>query len=273
VIVKERLGPFPGRLDVELLQRWAVATADPSIQAQAGLVAPAVSIVTQVWAAQEAARQDRPWQVLEQAARGGVHGAHDIVLQRPIAPGEQLQTSVEGHGSRTAGVNAAVTLRYVTTDVGGAVVAEQWWTTVLLGVTCDEVGERAPDHAFPEGARDRLIGVRTVSVDGEMTRRYAAVSGDWSPHHFEVEAAHRSGFERPFLHGLCTMALCAQSVVAIVAPDEAARVRRVALRFAAPMPVGEELRVEVFAAGELSYAFEASAAGATIVTQGRVELA
>jgi acyl dehydratase len=109
-------------------------------------------------------------------------------------------------------------------------------------------------------------------VDTDMARRYAEVSGDWSAHHFDVEAARRSGVERVFLHGLCTMALCAQGVVQLVAGGDPSRVRRVAVRFASPTFLGERLDVRLYDAGPLGYAFEADSAGATVITHGRAEL-
>jgi acyl dehydratase len=224
VILGTRCGPFEGCLDTGLLQRYAAATKDPSPVAQLGAVVPPVAIVTQIWAAENAGRAMLVPERIQRTCTGGVHGEHDVVLHRPIVPGEPLRTWVEGCGARPAGRNSLVTLRYVTRDAADLVVAEQWWTTVYLGVTCDPTGEAAPDHAFPVDARQLPIGTYTVDVDADMARRYADVSGDWSGHHFDAEAARRSGFDRVFLHGLCTMALCAQGVVELVAGGDPDRV-------------------------------------------------
>lgn len=272
VVLGSPVGAFPGRLDADLVRRYAAATKDPSATAQAGEAVPPVAVVTQIWEAQTAGREALVPEALVRSATGGVHGEHDVVLHRPIAPGERLRTTVEGHGSRPAGRNALVTLRYLTVDAAGAVVAEQLWSTVYLGASCDQTGDPVPDHAFPEDARERLVGAYEIDVDADMARRYAEVSGDWSAHHFDVDAARASGFDRPFLHGLCTMALCAQGVVALTAGGDPSRVRRVAVRFAAPTFIGEQLAVRVYDAGPLGYAFEAASAGATVVAHGRAEL-
>ncbi|MCM3883376.1 hypothetical protein [Frankia sp. R82] len=50
------------------------------------------------------------------------------------------------------------------------------------------------------------------------------------------------------------------------------RVRRVAVRFAAPAFVGEQLRVRCYEAASGRYAFEADSAGIPVVTHGRLEL-
>lgn len=266
------VGPFDGRIDAELVRRYGEATADPSPAVRAGTAVPPVAVVTQIWHAQEAARLALVPPDVQRAAAAGVHGEHDIVLHRPVVVGELLHTSVDRWGTRPAGRNAAVTLRYVTRDAGGDVVAEQWWTTVYLGTSCEPSGAHPPDHAFPGAARDRPAGSLTVEVDDAMPRRYAAVSGDWSAHHFDVDAARRSGSDRPFLHGLCTMALCARAVVEQAAGGLHERVRRVAVRFAAPMPVGERLVVDLFDAGRGGIAFEATCGGLAVVTHGRAEL-
>jgi acyl dehydratase len=272
VILGKRIGPFDSCLDGDLLQRFAAATRDPSRRVQAGETASPVALVTQIWDAQNAGRSAIVPEELQSSSTGGVHGEHDLVLHRPIVPGEPLRIWVEGHGSRPAGRNSLVTLRYTAIDGGDEVVAEQWWTTVFLGTTCDPVGEPPPDHAFPEEARRRTVGTYVVDVDHDMARRYAEVSGDWSTHHFEVDAARRSGFERLFLHGLCTMALCAQGVVELIAESDPDRVRRIGVRFAAPTFLGEQLHVRLYDAGADGYAFEADSAGNTVITHGRAQL-
>ena len=272
VVLARRVGPFEGRLDPDLIRRYARATNDPSTVSLSGSAVPPVAIVTQMWDAQSEGRRELVSADFQRSAVGGVHGEHDIVLYRPIEPGEPLRIWVEGHGTRQAGRNALVTLRYTALDHHDRVVAEQWWTTVYIGAVCGALGDPPPEHAFPPAARDRLIGTRSVAVDGDMPRRYAEVSGDWSPHHFDPEAARRSGFERPFLHGLCTMALCAQGAVDVVADGDPSLVRRIAVRFAAPTMLGEELQLRVYDAGERVQAFEADCSGVTVITHGRIEL-
>lgn len=266
------VGPFAGCLDVPLLAAYSAALGDPSARARVGTAAPITSLVTQVWEAQEAARSTLVSGKLWSAATGGVHGEHDIVMHRPVLPGEPLTTWVQGWGARPAGRNAAVTLRYLTRDESGDLVAEQWWTTILLGTTCARVGTAPPPHAFPDPAREHTVGSRTQHVDADMARRYAEVSGDWSPHHFEVAAARAAGFDTPFLHGLATMGLCAQGIVDLVAGGDPDRLRRLAVRFAVPTFLDSDLALEVFRADEDQFAFEAHSGGALVVTHGRAEL-
>jgi acyl dehydratase len=263
-----RVGPFDACLDAELVRAFASATNDPHPAVQAGEIVQPVALVTQIWAAQDEARETLVSAVVQRTASGGVHGEHDVVLHRPIAVGERLRVWVEGAGSRPAGRNALVTLHYVMVDERDEVVAEQWWTTVYLGTTCDSSGNPAPDHSVPDDARGRRVGTRTLQVDHDLARRYAEVSGDWSAHHFDVAAARATGADRVFLHGLCTMALCARAVTELVADGDPERLRRIAVRFAAPMYLGEELVIAVDEAAPFGHAFEATSAGAEVITQG-----
>ena len=117
-----------------------------------------------------------------------------------------------------------------------------------------------------------VVAVDVVSVDEAMVRGYAEVSGDHSAHHFSVEAARRSGFETPFLHGLCTMALCARAATTTVAAGDPSRVRRVTVRFAAPAFLGQDLRIEIFDRRSGGFAMEAACGDRPVIKNGLVEL-
>lgn len=272
IILGERLGPFPGRIDSELVRVYATATKDPNPGPRAGSAVPPVAIVTQIWEAQQAAFTGLVPEPVRASMTGGVHGEHDVVLHRPIALGEELETWVEGWGSRRGGRHNLVTMRYETRDAHGDVIAEQWWTTVLLNAVGDPLGEAAPGHSFQQDTTDHPLGTYACRIDEDMPRRYAEVSQDWSGHHFTADAARASGFDRTFLHGLCTMGICAQGVVSLVADGNPDRVRRIAVRFASPAYVGDDVELVLLDCAESAYAFEAHSNGATVVRNGLVEL-
>ena len=159
-----------------------------------------------------------------------------------------------------------------------ALAAEHWWTIFFPG--CDEladVGPEPPDHTFPEAAREHLVGSITQHVDAEHATRYAEVSNDWSAHHFDLESAQRAGVDYVFAHGLCTMAMCTQAAVAMVADGDPSRVRRVAVRLRVThsprrRPHRRRVRRERRQTGAAVYAFEATCADAAVVKHGRIEL-
>jgi acyl dehydratase len=272
VVLDQRLGPFDGCIDEELVARYAAATNDPNERVRTGEAVPPAAIVTQIWDAQEATRAQLVSPLVSAGAVGGVHGAHDIVLHRPIRIGERLHTWVDGYGARPAGRHSVIVLRYTTLDDAGALVAEQLWSTVYFGVACAPAGTAVPEHDFADDARRRPLGSATMHIDDGMASRYAEASGDWSAHHFDVAAAEVSGFGRIFLHGLCTLGIAAQTVVADVAGGDPDRVRRLAARFASPAFIGDDVEVLLFDAGPSVVAFEATSKGVVVLSQGRVEL-
>jgi acyl dehydratase len=273
-----RHGPFRGRLDPDVVRAYAAATNDESAAVRAGRAVSATFPVVLVFDAQTAANADVPPMVWEHA-RTGVHGEHDIVLHRPLVPGETIDTWSRLAALRATRAGTRAVLHMEQYDERGALVAEQWWTTLLLGAgggagagLVADAGAEPPDHTFPDAARDRPVSSGTQFVDCDIARRYAEVSNDWSAHHFDRAAAQRAGADDVFAHGLCTMAMCAQFAVQRVAGGDPGRVRRVAVRFASPRPLGADLRVDMFDAGAGTYAFEATGGGATVGKHGRVEL-
>ena len=268
----DRVGPYELPLSPDLVRAFAVATLDPSPQVHTGRLVPPSLMATQVYRAQFAAISELVPERIFAAARSGVHGQHDLLLHRPITSDESLRTFVETYSVRPAGDNLRVTLHHLILDGSDVLVAEQWWTTVLLGITAEATGPDLPDYGFIREPAALAVAEDVVSVDSDMARRYAEVSGDNSPHHFSVEAARRSGYDAPFLHGLCTMALCVRVATRTVADGDPKRVRRVAVRFAAPAFLGQDLRVEIFGRHQGGFALEARCADHVVIKNGLVEL-
>ncbi len=71
------------------------------------------------------------------------------------------------------------------------------------------------------------------------------------------------------------MAMCSQAVVKTVADGDPARLKRLAVRFAANVLPGNDIEVAIFDAGQTgdrrAYAFEATSAGAVVVKNGWAE--
>ena len=267
-----RHGPYPGRLDPDGISAYAAAAGDVTASVVAGTAIPAIYPVILVFNAVESARADVPadaWQ----RVRGGVHGEHDIVLHRPLEPGQSLTTWSQISGMRTSGAGTRVAVHLEQTDSGGRLAVEQWWTMVLLGLDgLPELGSMPAEHRFPDAARANPLGSTTHHIGGQTAHRYAEVSGDWSEHHFDIEVARAAGFDFIFAHGLATMAICTHRMLDLLGVDDPGRVSRVAVRFASPTPLGCDLTVHAYGIDQRSFAFEAAADGATTITHGRLEL-
>ncbi len=267
-----RHGPFPGQLAPEAIAAYVAATGDQTAAVRDGLAVPAVFPVILVFTPQEAARADVP-EAVWRRVRGGVHGEHDIVLHRPLVPGERLVTSSWISAVRTSRAGTKIVVQFEQVGADGAVAVEQWWTMVLLGLHgVADLGAMPADHRFPEDARAHHLGSVSQHIDNDVAHRYAEVSGDWAAHHFDIAVARAAGFDFVFTHGLCTMAICTHRLLDLVGVDDPGRVRRVAVRFASPTPLDSKLTVNAFGINANLFAFEAAANGTTVVTHGRLEL-
>ncbi|HZN80282.1 MAG TPA: MaoC/PaaZ C-terminal domain-containing protein [Mycobacterium sp.] len=267
-----RHGPFPGRLAPDAIADYAVATGDETPAVLGGVAVPAVFPVILVFDAQEAARADLPAPAWERA-RGGVHGEHDIVLHRPLIVDEPLTTWSQISAVRNSRAGTHLVVHLEQTDADGRIAVEQWWTMVLLGLDgVADLGSPPADHRFPDNVRANPLGATTQHLDDRVAHRYAEVSGDWAAHHFDIEVARAAGFDFVFTHGLCTMAICTHRLLALLGVDDPGRVARVAVRFASPTPLDEELTVNAYGIDQNSFAFEATSRGVATITHGRLEL-
>ncbi len=271
-----RHGPFVGTLDPSVIAQYVAATNATDAPVVAGDAVPATFPVILIFDAQWAANAAVPKSVYR-SGRNGVHGEHEVLMHRPLVPGETLTTFSAPFAVRNTRAGARVVLHMEQYDTDEVLAVEHWWTIFFPG--CDEladVGPEPPDHTFPEAARDHLVGSVTQQVAADIATRYAEVSNDWSAHHFDLESAQKAGVDYVFAHGLCTMAMCTHAVVGMVADGDPSRVRRVAVRFASPTRLDADLTVAVYDAsasvGAGVYAFEATCAGVAVVKHGRLEL-
>ena len=70
--------------------------------------------------------------------------------------------------------------------------------------------------------------------------------GDFNPLHADPAVAAKAGFERPILHGLASYGLVAHAVLRQCCAGNAARLKALDIRFAAPVYPGETLVTEIW---------------------------
>jgi acyl dehydratase len=101
-------------------------------------------------------------------------------------------------------------------------------------------------------------------LDRDQTYRYAGVSGDRAPHALDDSAAHREGFPSKILQGTLSLAMAAAAVVKWAGDGDPRTLRRLAVRFSAPVLAKRELDIEM---GEGGAGLERGTRG--IVFEGR----
>jgi acyl dehydratase len=94
------------------------------------------------------------------------------------------------------------------------------------------------------------------------------------PIHLDDELAKAMGLPGIIIHGLCTMAFTSRAAIETACPDDPARLRRLAVRFAKPVRPRQTITTRIWDAGDGSYAYETTSdEGAVVIKDGLAEIA
>jgi len=204
-----------------------------------------------------------------------VHGEQDIRIHRTIVGGDVFSSRGKVIGVHGKASGVVVTSLIETRDAGGDLVNEQYFAGFFRGGRWPhEAGEPVPAHELDAALHDRAPDATAVHrFDADQTWRYAEASGDPMPIHTDDEFARAMGFPGIIVHGLCTMAMTSQAVIAHSCPDQPERLRRLAVRFSAPGRPGQSLTTQLWDVGPGRVAFETGADhGAVLIKDGRAEI-
>jgi acyl dehydratase len=264
-------------VDADRARAYAAATNDDNRWFTSGRLASpvyAVALVVPAWEpAMRGAFGADPY------ALGSVHGEHDLWLHRPLEPGMRLRMRAAVVGVLPKSTGTQVVGRVETRDADGP-VAEQLFVNFFRGQQVERTyGEAAPAHSLPAEVRAQPPLARvTYPVDMDQGVRYAHASGDMGIYHLDDEAAQRLGFPRRIVHGVCTMAFAGRAVVEVVCDGDPRRLKRLAVRFSAPLLPGQEVTTTLWSLdqrnGLARVGFEvADASGQLVITNGLAEVA
>ena len=170
---------------------------------------------------------------------------------------------------RSNGTSLVIRTETRTTD--GELVNEQHVTEFFRGVEADDgVGERAPDHRLEvDGEPLAEISYR---IAADQPDRYAAASGDDFAIHLDDAFARSVGLPGRIVHGLCTMAFAGRAVLEAAGVSDPRAVKRLAVRFSAPLYPGETVTTRVWHV-DGGFGFESlNGEGKPVLKDGRAEL-
>jgi 3-hydroxyacyl-CoA dehydrogenase/3a,7a,12a-trihydroxy-5b-cholest-24-enoyl-CoA hydratase len=158
------------------------------------------------------------------------------------------------------------------TDLHGHLVATITANTFYVGTTgIPVVGVRlkftvpVPVDRFPDFVIDE-----TTSLQQAMIYR---LSGDYNPLHIDPDVSRAFGYEKPILHGLCTLGIATRIVIQTCANSDVTLLSKVACRFSRPTYPGRVLRVQIWKTSSDSCAFRVIdlESGSVVLDQGLVE--
>ncbi|WP_280460208.1 MaoC/PaaZ C-terminal domain-containing protein [Nocardia carnea] len=124
-------------------------------------------------------------------------------------------------------------------------------------------GQRGPSAA--RRSLDAPDHNEQIGIDPRLPALYR-LTGDLHPVHIDPAVAANYGFERPILHGLCTLGIAARALAAAVGAP-AWELRELRARFAAPVLPGSSFDLRAETAGR-DVDFEAHAAESAVLSGG-----
>lgn len=202
-----------------------------------------------------------------------VHGEQGLVIHKlPPVEGELIgRTCVTRIVDKGAGKGL---LAYTERTVWDAATGERLVTlpgTTFLrgdGGIGGPKGPVPPVHTLPDRAPDQTVELNTLPQAALIYR----LSGDDNPLHADPKVARIAGFDRPILHGLCTMGVAAHAVLKI-AGYPADGIASLQVRFTSPVFPGETLTTDLWCDGH-TWSFRTRVAQRDVVVlgNGRVEL-
>lgn len=129
----------------------------------------------------------------------------------------------------------------------GRLIATTGHTTFIRGAGGfgGQAAARDARPPMPDAPPDIAVELATRPEQALYYRQ----NGDDNPLHVDPDVALRAGFQRPILHGLATLGVVCHALVRELCGYEPTLLKRMSLRFAAPVYPGETIRVEMWRHG------------------------
>ena len=176
-----------------------------------------------------------------------LHGEQKLELHNPIPASATIkaQSKVTGLVDKGAGKGALIlTERILKNAESGVKLATLTSTTFARGNGgYGGPSDEAPSpHKLPDREPDIVTDLPTLDRAALIYR----LSGDYNPVHASHSVAKSAGFEKPILHGLCSLAVAGHAILKSCCNYDASRFKSLQLRFSAPVYPGETIRTEMW---------------------------
>lgn len=203
-----------------------------------------------------------------------LHGEQGLVIHRPLPVAGRVigRTRVEEVIDKGAGRGALViSTRDLVDADSGELLASMTNTTFARadgGFGGPKLAAPAP-HPMPTTEPERAFDWKTAPNQALIYR----LSGDYNPLHADPAVASTAGFRMPILHGMATYGVAGHAILRLFCGNDPARLRRLDVRFSAPVYPGETLRTEAWAtgAGTASFRVRAVERDLVVINNGRAD--
>jgi len=177
-----------------------------------------------------------------------LHGEQSITLHREIPPEGKVRITGRVSEVWDKGKAAVIGSEGIVEDDDGPLFTTK--ATLFIRGAGGFGGERGPSTAGlnqpPERAPDVVIEDVTRPEQGAVYR----LSGDRNPIHIDPDFATMAGFQKPFVHGLCTYGFVGRAILRGLCGGDPARFRHFEARFADQVYFGDSIITKIWKVGD-----------------------
>ena len=174
----------------------------------------------------------------------GLHGEQYTVMYRPLPPKAKLKHTMRLKSAIDKGKSSVSILAIETTDEHGTPLFYNEVTGFYPGVPGAGLERVASEeiNVAPDRAPDAVLA-DTTDVNQALLYR---LCGDWNPMHVDPDYAAKAGYEKPFLHGLCTFGYLGRHVIKAFCDNDSRLFKSVRARFASIVMPGDTLETRMW---------------------------
>lgn len=197
-----------------------------------------------------------------------LHGEQETILHRPIPP----DAKAKGVGKITEvwdkGKAAVMTMEGTVSDDDGPIFTNK--ATLFVREAGGFGGDRGPStkgvNVPPDRDPDHVIEDLTLPQQAAIYR----LSGDRNPMHIDPDFAKMGGFDKPFLHGLCSFGFGCRALLKALCNNDPANFKSMQGRFADQVWMGDNLITKVWIMGDGEALFQMETqTGNVVLSQAR----
>jgi acyl dehydratase len=176
-----------------------------------------------------------------------LHGEQTFELRRPLEVGETYVGSYRVTGVLDKGPDkgAFVYIEKTLRERGRDELVGVVTSTLALrgdGGCGGTLTETPPPQTVPDRPADARCTLGTLPQAALIYR----LSRDFNPIHADPKTARAAGFEKPILHGLCSLGVATRAVIKTCCAERPERLVSLKLRFSGPVYPGETIVTEIW---------------------------
>jgi len=180
-----------------------------------------------------------------------LHGEQRLKIHTPLESAGTLigTTRVTDLADKGPGNPALIQAKKEVRTLSGVLVAETseiWFVQGAGGFGGERSLPAEPHSQIPGRDPDFALSLPTSLAQAAIYR----LSGDRNPLHIDPETAASVGFERPILHGLCTMGIVGRAIMHAACRGVASALHEMNVRFTAPVYPGDTISTHIWQDGD-----------------------